>query len=64
MMRRKERGKFTYIYNRNFTGIMRGKFQNDWGWCIPLLDVLYNDEDILSLPERVSLPEFRDSEWV
>ena len=64
MMRRKERGKFTYIYNRNFTGIMRGKFQNDWGWCIPLLDVLYNDEDILSLPERVNLPEFRDSEWV
>lgn len=64
MMRRKEIGNFTYIYNKNQNSIMRGMYKDDWGWCITLLDVLYNDEDILSLPERVSLPEFEDSEWV
>lgn len=64
MMRRKERHNPTYIYNRDCQGIMLGKFRNDWSWCIPLLDVIYNDEEILSLPERTNLPEFRDSEWV
>lgn len=64
MMRRKERVSPTYIYNKTTDSIMREKYSNNWGWCIPLLDVLYNDEDILSLPERVNLPEFRDSEWV
>ena len=64
MLRRSEKVSQTYIYNQNQHSIMRGMYKDDWGWCISLLDVLYNDEDILSLPERVSLPEFRDSEWV
>lgn len=65
MMRRKERDNPTYIYNRKESeGIMLGKFRYDWSWCIPLLDVLYNDDEISGLPERVNLPEFRDSEWV
>jgi hypothetical protein len=64
MMRRKERNNPTYIYNRDLNGMMLGKFQHDWSWCIPLLDVLYNDSEILGIPERTNLPEFRDSEWV
>lgn len=64
MLRRSEKISQTYIYNQNQHSIMRGMYKDDWGWCITLLDVLYNDEDILSLPERVSLPEFEDSEWV